>query len=239
MLLAVLALFSTMSLTWIAQESAEEQRTQKNRITTVSHTELRRAFHIMLEPLYRALSESTREFVKHSTPEFDLIPSGVDMLDTHIRAALAKTDLNAISPYGPITEYLPRWSEAIQDAAVRGYVEIDRVKQTYATYLDSHILVLLSELQRSELLFRLRNLDRIVTANRGEMKDTAPRVIYPLEPKSEESPVVVRDERPFPFYYAEPNPELPWGYENFWGLIADLDKALIKDEAQLRTWGKQ
>ena len=233
-LLGVLALFSTISLTWIAQEAAEEQRTQRKRIVTVAHTELRHALHTMLGPFYMALSRSTREFVKYSMPEFDLIPSGVNMLDTHIRVALAETDLNAISPY-----YRLRWGKTIQDAAVRGYVAIDRVKQTYAAYLDSHILVLLSELQRSELLFRLRDLDRIVTANRGEMKYPEPRAINPLPSSTEEIPVVVRDERPFPFYYAEPNPEHPWGYENFWGLIADLDKALIKDEAQLRTWGKR
>ena len=205
---------------------------------TVAHTELRQAFHTMLDPLYMALSESTREFVKYITPEFDLIPSGVNMLDTHIRVALAETDLNAISPYEPITEYRPRWGKAIQDEAVRGYVEIDRVKQTYAAYLDSRILVLLSELQRSELLSRLRDLDRIVTVNRGEMKYPEPRPINPFAPRTEESPVVVRDDRPFPFYYAEPNPEHPWGYESFWRLIAALDKALIKDEAQLRTWDK-
>ena len=82
---------------------------------TVAHTELRHAFHTMLDPLYIALSESIREFVKYSTPEFDLIPSGVDMLDTHIRVALAGTDLNAISPFEPITEYRPRWGKAIQD----------------------------------------------------------------------------------------------------------------------------
>lgn len=236
--LAVLAFFFTVSLTWRAQEVAKEQRTQRERVMRVAHTELRLAIRLALHPFYEVL-ESNQQTL-------DLVPSNLDMLDQNIRSKLGEVDLNEQFPYAIGKSSWctrPRWGKVFEEAANRAYIEIDRVKQTYAAYLESYILVSLSNLQRDELLTRLRELDDNVTLNVGEMKYPEPCdiIINPLAPRTEQEQPVVRDWEPFPFIYAEPvepNPDA-WGYERFWELIAELDKSLIKDEKQLRNLGKE
>jgi len=194
---AILALLASLTLTLRAQRNADFRALQQARISTLAHTELRLAIMKMIGPF------------RINDPSFGLVPK--DALEATVRAQLAMSDLKGLATnYSPP---LPMW-QVFQDAAVGGSAEVDRVLQIYAPYLDSEILELTSELQRSEFLFRLRSLKEHVEDNSFI-------------------------ERPLPFAYSDPRPaegrEDPWGYERFWALIQKLDTALQRDEGKLRA----
>ena len=206
--MAAIALLASSVLTWRAQQSADFQRIQRERITTVAHTELRLAIRQLSGPFFEVLFRETGQV----PPEFGLVP--LNVLDQPNRTVLAALDLNAASPFTPATGPPLKWWDAFQGSATNASKQIDRVLLIYAPYLDSDVLALVSELQTSEfLVMRLQRLGEHVTMNASEG-------------------------RPLPFRYAEPSPDHPWGYEHFWGLVSELDKKLTKDETRLRRWGK-
>jgi len=86
--LATVALLASLGLTWRAQQRADFQQLQRDRITVVAHTELRLA----LRQLTGNFTEAFRDRGE-APPEFGLVPK--DVLDPTKRAALAARDLRA------------------------------------------------------------------------------------------------------------------------------------------------
>lgn len=150
--LAALALLASSILTWRAQSAADTQRINRERVTLIAHTELRRALRQLSGPFDDALWETGRSF---SLGEFGIVPAGI--LDPQSRKALASLNLHAESPFTPAEGPPLAWGAALAENARAAAGQIDRVLQTYAAYLDADILVLISDLQTSEF-FQLRLL---------------------------------------------------------------------------------
>lgn len=210
LLLAGLALVASLVVTWRSQVAAESQRTSRERVALVAHTELRLALERLSGPFYEVFFRETGEV----RPEFGIVPANI--LDTRSRKLLASLDLNALSPAVTGDGRRLKWGEWFGELAKAADDEIGRILQTYAAYLDSDVLAALSDLRTSEFFeIRLKGMDDFLKANSH------------------------RGDEPLPFMFADPNSDLPFGYAHFWKVMIELDARLAKDEARLKRWGKR
>lgn len=148
--LAILALGSTSVLTWNAQRTADEQRSQRERIERVAHTELRLTIQDLsgwfVEVLWQAKLDTVRPGYKGPRTSGLIFPQC--MLNDGDRALIA-AKLKA----------QPGWKASIESAAIRASASIDRTLQIYAAYLSSEVLAAISALRHSEFLFRIQRME--------------------------------------------------------------------------------
>jgi|GEM_PF-6724114 len=133
------------------------QESQRARIVSVAHAELRLAL--------RSLSGLFLEIFGDEWSEFTLVPKQI--LNRESRSRIAQTDLRAPGPYSRGDGIHPAWWQLFQDAASECATRIDRALQIYATYLDSNCLALISDLRTSEFFaFRMLKLREHIEMNK-------------------------------------------------------------------------
>ena len=155
---AVMALVASVALTLRAQQAADLQRVQRDRITRVAHTELRLAIQHLSGWFVEVLVQTAANSYApgYQGPRTSGLAFPLCMLDKGDRELIAAaTDVIARPPFS----HSSGTREVIQSSSKEMSAQIDRTLQIYAAYLDSDILALLSDLRTSEFLERLHHLD--------------------------------------------------------------------------------
>lgn len=152
---ATLALVVSSVLTFRSQQAADVRRNQHERITRVAHTELRLALQDLSNPfvgiIYQAKVATFPGYSDRNTSGLIFPFCMLDALDRRYIAAATQPG----AEWRPIEGLM----ESIKNGAIRATAAIDRTLQIYAAYLDSDVLVTISELRHSNWLFLLLHLD--------------------------------------------------------------------------------
>jgi hypothetical protein len=151
--IGAIALLSSLFLTWRNHRELDYQSRQREKLRSVSQTEVALALREMTVPFYFL---STPDYSERE-PALNLVPSLLS--DPARYAEVMKIDIRS-NAYDTTT-----WAEYLQRHAKSGAARLEQTLQIYAAYVEPDTLEILSELRTSEFLYRLRTLDEHVSDN--------------------------------------------------------------------------